>query len=48
MLYFYSDRGDNELGGLGMDFVSVIEGAASEAQWTTRLNLVTEGVGLRV
>jgi hypothetical protein len=31
-----------------MDFVSITEGAASEANWTTRLTLVIEGVGLRV
>jgi hypothetical protein len=31
-----------------MDFVSVTEGAASEADWTTGLTPVTEGVGLRV
>jgi hypothetical protein len=31
-----------------MDFLSVTEGAASEANCTTRLTLVTEGVGLRV
>jgi hypothetical protein len=31
-----------------MGFVSVTEGATSEADWTTRLTLVLEGVGLRV
>jgi hypothetical protein len=31
-----------------MDFVSVTEGAASEADWTTRLTPMIEGVGLRV
>jgi hypothetical protein len=31
-----------------MDFVSVTEGAASEADWTAGLTPVTEGVGLKV
>jgi hypothetical protein len=31
-----------------MDFLSVTEGVASEANCTTRLTPVTEGVGLRV
>jgi hypothetical protein len=31
-----------------MDFVSVTEGATSEADWTTEPTSVTEGVGLRV
>jgi hypothetical protein len=45
---FYNDRGGIQSGEMGMDFISVIEGATNEVDWTTRLTLVTEGVGLRV
>jgi hypothetical protein len=31
-----------------MDFISIIEGAANEADWTAGLTPLTEGVGLRV
>jgi hypothetical protein len=31
-----------------MDFISVIEGASNESNWTTRLTPMTYGFGLRV